>query len=76
MKSLAALLSLVVLAVAVPLFSPGVDQYPLDSQLLKYHDTGSNLNLTALRLVQMEGREPVWLTELQKVWQLAHSLAI
>jgi hypothetical protein len=59
------LLFLASFAAALP-FSP-VDvegQYPLPVDRL---GPGLNIDLNALRLVQMEGKDPMWMTELQKV---------
>lgn len=68
MKSLT-LLSLVYLATATPLsLLYGSEQVPLGS--LEEHVTsypGFDLDLDDRRLVQMEGQEPVWMTELEKV---------
>jgi leucyl aminopeptidase len=66
-----AFVSLACLTGAVP--SPlsafaGSDQLPLgglEEHAITY--PGFNLDLSAQRLVQMEGQEPVWMTELEKV---------
>jgi bacterial leucyl aminopeptidase len=65
------LVSLACLTGAVP--SP-LTSFTVSEQLpfggLEEHATtyeGYNLDLSAQRLVQMEGREPVWMTELEKV---------
>jgi bacterial leucyl aminopeptidase len=51
-------------AVASPLSATyGSEQVPLDG--LEKH--GFDLDLSAQRLVQMEGQKPVWMTELEKV---------
>jgi hypothetical protein len=56
-------------AIASPLrASFGYEQLPLslDEPLSNYD--GFDLDLNAPRLVQMEGQEPVWMTELEKVY--------
>jgi hypothetical protein len=65
-----ALVSLVCLgAVASPLSAPGFsEQVPiggLGQQITTF--PGFDLDLSARRLVQFEGQEPVWMTELEKV---------
>ena len=64
-----ALLSLVSLATATPLsLLSGNEQVPFSN--LADHITsypGFDLDLSAQRLVQLEGQEPVWMTELEKV---------
>ncbi|KZP30643.1 peptidase [Athelia psychrophila] len=64
-----ALLSLVSLATATPLaFISNNEQVPFSN--LEEHITsypGFDLDLSAERLVQLEGQEPVWMTELEKI---------
>lgn len=64
-----ALLSLVSLATATPLaLVSNNEQVPFSN--LEEHITsypGFDLDLNAKRLVQLEGQEPVWMTELEKV---------
>jgi leucyl aminopeptidase len=60
MLSFAVLLGLVNLVVAGPLY----EQIPISGQSTH---PGFSLDLNARRLVQFEGQEPKWLTELEKV---------
>jgi leucyl aminopeptidase len=60
MLSFAVLLGLVNLVVAGPLY----EQIPINGQSTH---PGFSLDLNARRLVQFEGQEPKWLTELEKV---------
>ena len=64
-RSLVALLSLT--AVAVTAYSD--DQSILQESLQTY--PGFDLDLSALRWVQLEGQEPVLMTELEKVGSLS-----
>jgi bacterial leucyl aminopeptidase len=65
MKSLNALLILAGLAAASsPSVLVGEEQTPFGSQSIY---PGFDLDLEARRLVQMEGKAPVWITELDKV---------
>ncbi|PPQ77340.1 hypothetical protein CVT25_010922 [Psilocybe cyanescens] len=64
MKSFAILLSLVSLINATPLAYGG--QIPFDAQTPTSYP-GFDLDLNARRLVQWEGHEPIWMTELQKI---------
>ena len=69
MKSFAALLALASLVVASPTLSGNV-QTPLTSDV-EY--AGYSLDLAEMRLVQLEGQDPVWVSELEKVrFQLCH----
>jgi leucyl aminopeptidase len=61
MKSVAFLLGLVNLVVAGPF---AYEQIPISEQITH---PGFTLDLDARRLVQFEGQEPKWLTELEKV---------
>lgn len=61
MKSLVFLLGLVNLVVSGPL---AFEQVPISRQLCH---PGFSLDLNDRRLVQFEGQEPKWLTELEKV---------
>jgi leucyl aminopeptidase len=63
MKSFAILIPLVSLVATTPLVYN--EQLPLGVQQTSY--PGFDLDLNALRLVQMEGESPVWMTELEKV---------
>lgn len=65
MKSLSILLSLLSLVVATPLSYSNQEQLSFNADGATY--PGFNLDLTALRLVEMEGQAPVWVTELEKV---------
>lgn len=62
MKAILSLLSLASFAIATPVF----EQVPLNAKLATY--PGFDLDLNAQRLVQMEGQDPVWMTELEKVY--------
>lgn len=64
MKSFTALLALVSLTLATPL-TYNLEQIPLNAADTTY--PGFDLDLNALRLVEMDGRAPVWMTELEKV---------
>jgi len=58
-------------AVASPLSATyGSEQVPLDG--LEKH--GFDLDLSAQRLVQMEGQKPVWMTELEKIQAKARGI--
>ena len=59
------LLAFVGLAVATRYSGSQVDQQPLDMQVQTY--PGFDINLSELRLVRLEGQEPVWMSELEKV---------
>ena len=63
MKSFLILISLVSLVSTTPLVYN--EQFPLGTQQESY--PGFDLDLNAVRLVQMEGESPVWMTELEKV---------
>lgn len=65
MKSLSILLSLISLVVATPLSYSSQEQLSINADGVTY--PGFDLDLTALRLVEMEGQAPVWVTELEKV---------
>ena len=72
MKSVLAFLSLAFLATARPLSSLESSEQVFFGGL-EEHGTnypGFDLDLTSRRLVQMEGREPVWMTELEKVYHI------
>jgi bacterial leucyl aminopeptidase len=60
MKSFLALLHFACIAAAMPVF----DQQPLASGS-QY--PGFSLDLNDMRLVQLEGRSPVWMSEWEKV---------
>ena len=59
MKSFAVLFALVSCALATPL-----TQNPIGVETAQH---GFSLDLNARRLVQFEGQEPLWMTELEKV---------
>ncbi|KAF8205140.1 peptidase [Pholiota molesta] len=63
MKSFSLLIALVSLVSATPLLYD--DQIPLNAEATTY--PGFDLDLNALRLVQMDGQAPVWMTELEKI---------
>ena len=73
MKKIFAGLSLACLALAVPFYSSENPSGGSQVQLDKFtpedyaNHPGYDLNLNELRLVQLEGREPVWMTEYEKV---------
>ncbi|KDR83532.1 hypothetical protein GALMADRAFT_235734 [Galerina marginata CBS 339.88] len=69
MKSFAILISLVSLIAATPLAYD--EQTPLTAQ--KQYP-GFDLDLNALRLVQMEGKDPVWMSELEKIHMKAQGV--
>lgn len=64
-----ALLSFVCIATATPLASFDVgSQHPFGTtEELVTSYPGFDLDLSEQRLVQMDGQEPVWMTELEKV---------
>lgn len=64
MKSLSIILPLISFVVASPL-SSSQEQLFFNAEGATY--PGFDLDLTALRLVEMEGQAPVWVTELEKV---------
>lgn len=72
MKRIFAGLSLACLALAIPFHSLESSndgsqvQLQFTAEDLAKHP-GFDLDLNALRLVQLEGRDPVWMTELEKV---------
>lgn len=64
MKSFCALLSLLTLAVAGPVAQYSREQFPME---LPTHYPGYSLDLGEMRLVELEGQSPVWMSELDKV---------
>ncbi|KAF8165145.1 peptidase [Crassisporium funariophilum] len=72
MKSFAILISLVSLVAATPLTYSNNDQAPLSPEETTY--PGFDLDLNALRLVHLEGQNPVWMTELEKIRAKAQGL--
>lgn len=75
MKSFVPLLALASIAVASPFVIQGQEQYPLGTaESLPVEETdfstypGFSLDLDELRLVQVEGQSPEWISELQKVF--------
>jgi len=72
MKRIFAGLSLACLALAIPFYSPeGANdgsQVQLQFSAEDFANyPGFDLDLNELRLVQLEGRDPVWMTEYEKV---------
>jgi leucyl aminopeptidase len=72
MKSIFAGLSLASLALAIPFYYPQSasdgNQVQLQLSPEDFADyPGFDLDLNELRLVQLEGRDPVWMTEYEKV---------
>jgi len=71
MKRIFAGLSLACLALAIPFYSPETandGQVQLKFSAEDYANyPGYDLDLNELRLVQLEGREPVWMTEYEKI---------
>lgn len=72
MKRIFAGLSLACLALAIPFYSPeganGGSQVQLQFSAEDFANyPGFDLDLNELRLVQLEGRDPVWMTEYEKV---------
>jgi leucyl aminopeptidase len=47
---------------------------PFSRQEVLGVEDGINLDLQDMRLVEMEGQPPVWMTELEKVWRLSTKL--
>jgi hypothetical protein len=66
MKSFAVLLSLLTLAIANPIGLYGQEQEQLLMELPTRYP-GYSLDLSAMRLVELEGQSPVWMSELEKV---------
>jgi leucyl aminopeptidase len=71
MKSFASLLCFVTLIVATPV-TQNEKQVTFNAQTATY--PGFDLDLNALRLVEMEGQAPVWMTELDKINAKAQGL--
>lgn len=67
----AALLAFVGCVVATRYATPQEVQKPMDVQTQQY--PGFDLDLSELRLVQLEGQDPVWLSELDKVKHTHHA---
>ena len=71
MKRIFAGLSLACLALAIPFYTSenaGEEQVQFQFSLGDYANyPGYDLDLNALRLVQLEGRAPMWMTEYEKV---------
>ncbi|KAF8665730.1 hypothetical protein AX16_000178 [Volvariella volvacea WC 439] len=73
MKSLSILIPFVALALASPIvLDGGSAQAPITSGGVTY--PGFSLDLNAKRLVQFEGKPPVWITELEKIQAKASGL--
>ena len=68
MKSVSPLLALACLASASPISTSYGGQVTLGG-LEEYHTNypGFNVDLSAQRLVQLEGKDPIWMSELEKV---------
>jgi leucyl aminopeptidase len=62
MKFLAGFLSLLALVTS------GIVALPYGAQSSFEVHPGFNLDLNALRLVELDGHQRVWMTELEKVW--------
>ena len=76
MKSFSVLLALACVAIATPVSLPSdrvAAQTPLQAGLMTSYP-GFHLDLNALRLVQIEDRPPVWMTELDKVSSRSRTL--
>lgn len=74
MKTSLVLLSLAYSALSTPLFVVEGEQAPFNARLTTSYP-GFSLDLNAQRLIQTEGREPIWMTEMDKVFlQLCVSL--
>jgi hypothetical protein len=67
MKSSLILVSLAYTALSTPLFVAEGEQTPFDAGLMTSYP-GFTLDLNAQRLVQTESGEPVWMTEMDKVF--------
>ncbi|EGO22330.1 hypothetical protein SERLADRAFT_440355 [Serpula lacrymans var. lacrymans S7.9] len=75
MKSAVLLLSLGCVIAANPLLAHNSNQQVvLNGQAYKVEHDGFSLDLSEKRLVQMEGQEPVWMTELEKIEAKAQGL--
>jgi len=80
MKKIFAGLSFACLALAIPFYSSENLNGGSQVQLGEYtpedyaHYPGYDLNLNELRLVQLEGRDPVWMTEYEKIQAKAEGL--
>ncbi|KAG5648668.1 hypothetical protein DXG03_000014 [Asterophora parasitica] len=70
MKSFSVLLALACIAVASPLLH---EQAPLGEGLMTSYP-GFTLDLNAQRLIQIEGQEPYWVSELEKVQMKAQGV--
>jgi hypothetical protein len=68
MKSSLISLSLACAVLSTPLSFPEGEQAPFDAGLMTSYP-GFTLDLDAQRLVQTEGKDPVWMTEMDKVLQ-------
>ena len=66
LKLFALLLSISSLGKANPIGFAQDDQAPL----------GYDLDLNSLRLIQLEGKDPVWMTEIEKVCFSIHSSSV
>lgn len=77
MKSISALLSLACLVSASPIL-PSYDGQIALGGLGEYHTNypGFSIDLSAQRLVQFEGKEPIWVSELEKVMCIVNCTAI
>jgi len=71
-----ALLSLVSLATATPLSLLSSNEQVPFSNLVEHMTSypGFDLDLNAQRLVQLEGQEPIWMTELEKIQAKAQGI--
>jgi leucyl aminopeptidase len=64
MKSFGALLALLTLAIAGPVAQYSREQFPME---LPTSHPGYSLDLAEMRLVELEGQAPMWMSELDKV---------
>jgi leucyl aminopeptidase len=65
MKSFTTLLTLVTVITSAAFALPYKGQAPLGAH------PGFNIDLNEQRLVELEGQQRVWMTELEKVWSIS-----
>lgn len=65
MRAFTVILAFVSAALANPVLFADSQQIPLGNQQQRY--PGFDVDLNERRLIQLEGQQPVWLTELDKV---------
>ena len=73
MRAFTVILAFVSAALANPLLFADSQQVPLGNQQLQTYP-GFNVDLNERRLIQLEGQQPVWVTELDKVIYLCNCL--